>query len=93
MVLRYMVSDTDLTKGEVTQPQREAVQPKESISLPKKKSEILAFVVGQHDCIDFCLLPLDIRKTYTDPGIFPNRQGNSERNSVLCRKSLGHNLR
>ncbi len=37
MVLRYMVSDTDLTKGKITQPQREAVQPKKNISLPKKR--------------------------------------------------------
>lgn len=37
MVLQYMVSDTDLTKGKVTQPQREVVQPKKSISLPKRR--------------------------------------------------------
>lgn len=37
MVLRYMVSDSDLTKGKVTQPQREVVQPKKSISLPKRR--------------------------------------------------------
>lgn len=36
MVLRYMVSDTDLASGKAVQPQRQIVQPKEEVAQPKR---------------------------------------------------------
>jgi len=45
MVLRYMISDTDLVKVELRQPEREVAQPKRSIPSSKKSVKLRLFLM------------------------------------------------
>jgi hypothetical protein len=66
-----MVSDTDLTKGEVTQPQREAVQPKESISLPKRRAKFWLLLLANMIVLTFVYYRWTSGKHILIPAFFP----------------------
>ncbi len=87
MVLSYMVSDTDLVKVELRQPEmeveqprrravspaREVAQPKRSIPSSKKKRETLAFLDGHSGFGYGRLLSLDCRSNVTYFGIIAHQ--------------------
>jgi hypothetical protein len=74
MVLRYMVSDTDLTRGKVTQPQREVVQPKKNISLPKRRVKFWLLLLANMILLIYVCYRWVPRKCIPTPKFFTNNK-------------------